>query len=124
MAKKEKRIQAELKRLSKYFDAVDENQRENAANLLQNAAFMAVTLQDLQDLINAEGVVDHYQNGATQFGTKTSAVLQSYNALVKNYATVVRTLAQLLPKETTTGGISRLEKFVKMQTEDEVGADV
>lgn len=121
MAKKEKRIQAELKRLSKYFDAVDENQRENAANLLQNAAFMAVTLQDLQDLINAEGVVDHYQNGATQFGTKTSAVLQSYNALVKNYATVVRTLAQLLPKETTTGGISRLEKFVKMQTEDEVG---
>lgn len=121
MAKKEKRIQAELKRLSKYFDAVDENQRENAANLLQNAAFMAVTLQDLQDLINAEGVVDHYQNGATQFGTKTSAVLQSYNALVKNYATVVRTLAQLLPKETSTGGISRLEKFVKMQTEDEVG---
>ena len=121
MAKKEKRIQAELKRLSKYFDAVDENQRENAANLLQNAAFMAVTLQDLQDLINAEGVVDHYQNGASQFGTKPSAVLQSYNALVKNYATVVRTLAQLLPKETSTGGISRLEKFVKMQTEDEVG---
>lgn len=96
---KEKRIKTELKRLQAKFELVDENQREVAAQLLQNAAFMAVTLQDLQEIINAQGVTDTYQNGANQYGTKASATLQSYNSLIKNYANVIKTLAQLVPYE-------------------------
>ena len=96
---KEKRIKAELKRLQAKFELVDGNQREVVAQLLQNAAFMAVTLQDLQEIINAQGVTDEYKNGANQYGTKASATLQSYNALIKNYANVIKTLAQLVPPE-------------------------
>lgn len=96
---KEKRIKAELKRLQAKFELVDANQREVVAQLLQNAAFMAVTLQDLQEIINAQGVTDEYRNGANQYGTKASATLQSYNALIKNYANVIKTLAQLVPPE-------------------------
>lgn len=96
---KDKRIKAELKRISGFFDKVPENQREIVKPLLQNSAFMKVTLEDLQEIINQEGVIDHYQNGANQYGTKQSATLQSYNSLVKNYASVTKTLSQLLPKE-------------------------
>lgn len=67
--------------------------------LLQNAAFMKVTLEDLQEKINAEGVTDEYQNGANQKGIKQSATLQSYNSLIKNYASVMKSLSQLLPPE-------------------------
>lgn len=96
---KEKRIKAELERLQAKFELVDGNQREVVAQLLQNAAFMAVTLQDLQELINLEGVTDEYKNGANQFGYKPSAVLQSYNSVIKNYANVIKTLAALVPYE-------------------------
>lgn len=108
---KRERIEKELARISVYFEQVDANQRAMAQPLLQNAAFMAITLQDLQEAINAEGVTDTYRNGATQYGTKCSASLQAYNTTVKNYAAVIKTLAQLLPKG-TSGGIKELEQFI------------
>jgi len=96
---KEKRIRKELNRISRYFDDVAENQRAIVAPLLQNAAFMKVTLEDLQEEINANGPTDEYKNGNNQFGVKQSATLQSYNALIKNYASVIKTLSQQLPPE-------------------------
>lgn len=96
---KEKRIAEELKRISIWFSDMDENQRAVIDPIMQNSAFMKVTLDDLQEIINKEGVVDHYQNGANQYGMKQSATLQSYNALVKNYAAVNKTLYSVLPPQ-------------------------
>lgn len=96
---KEERINDELTRISRRFEKADANQRAIAAPLIQNAAFMKVTLEDLQEIINAEGVIDEYKNGENQYGTKQSATLQSYNALIKNYANVIKTLASILPPE-------------------------
>lgn len=95
--KKEKRIQEELDRIKVYFVDLDENEKAVIDPMLQNSAFMKVTLEDLQVRIIAEGVIDTYQNGANQYGTKQSATLQSYNALIKNYAAVTKTLFNLLP---------------------------
>lgn len=100
---KKKKIEAEFLRISRYFENVPENKKEVVRPLLQNASFMKVTLEELQVLINRDGVVDEYQNGANQHGTKQSATLQSYNALVKNYASVIKSLWSLLPKEEHTG---------------------
>lgn len=94
------RITEELNRISRFYKDIAENQREIISPLLQNAAFMKVTLEDLQEIIATEGVTDTYQNGANQYGTKQSATLQSYNSLIKNYASVIKTLSQLLPPET------------------------
>ena len=94
---KDKRIEEELNRLSIFFEELDENKKAIVSPLLQNAAFMKITLEDLQEKINEEGVVDIYQNGANQYGTKQSATLQSYNSLIKNYASVMKTLEQMLP---------------------------
>lgn len=94
---KESRINEELSRLNLKFELVDANQREVLAPMLQNAAFMKVTLEDLQEKINQEGVVEVYQNGANQHGMKQSATLQSYNSLIKNYASIMKIIAQLVP---------------------------
>ena len=96
---KSNRIQEELDRINSFFDGVDKYQRANVAPLIQNAAFMKVTLEDLQEIINSEGVTEVYQNGANQKGIKQSATLQSYNSLIKNYTAVIKTLSNILPEE-------------------------
>ena len=96
---KNNRIEAERARITERFSRADGNQLAIVTPLIQNAAFMKVTLEDLQEAINDEGVVDEYKNGANQYGQKQSATLQSYNALIKNYASVIKTLAQILPPE-------------------------
>ena len=98
---KEARIEDELKRISAFFEDLEDDKLAIVGPLLQNAAFMRVTLEDLQEIINSEGVVDEYKNGANQYGVKQSATLQSYNALVKNYVAVIKALAQFLPYKKT-----------------------
>ena len=118
---KEERIIAELERLTERFEVVDGNQRAIVGPLLQNAAFMKVTLEDLQERINEEGVTEIYQNGANQQGIKQSATLQSYNSLIKNYASVIKTLAQLLPPEKRA--VESPYQRIREKTEEERAED-
>lgn len=91
------RISAEFERLKAYFEDLDENKKAVLLPLIQNAAFMKITLEDLQALVQQDGLIDQYQNGASQNGLKQSAALQSYNALIKNYAGVLKTIFGYLP---------------------------
>lgn len=105
---KDERIKAELERISVYFADIADNQRAIILPLLQNAAFMKVTLEDLQELINDDGLIDEYQNGENQKGLKVSAALQSYNTTVKNYGGVIKQVFSLLPKEVKTNKLQQL----------------
>ena len=97
--KKETRIREELARLAEIYKVLPSNTLAIVRPLLENAAFMKVTLEDLQETINANGCSDDYQNGANQFGKKASADLQAYNSLIKNYNTISDRLEKLLPPE-------------------------
>lgn len=83
--------------MTQIFFNADEDRLSAASTWLQNAAFMKVTLEDLQGVINKEGAVEEYQNGEHQHGMKQSATLQSYIALSKNYSTVMKHLVDMLP---------------------------
>lgn len=95
---KEKRIKAEITRLNKIFKEIPKPQFHTAKGLIQNAAFMRVVLADLQAVINAEGICSSYKNGASQYGRKKSPEVETYNVMIKNYATVVKQLTNLLPE--------------------------
>lgn len=105
---KEERIYIEFERVKAFYQDISPNQREVAMPLLQNSAFMKVTLEDLQKIINEEGVEDEYKNGANQYGTKPSAVIQAYNSMLKNYASVQLKLMQLLPKQASASRLSKM----------------
>ena len=94
---KEERISEELDRLYQRFEDIDANKKVVLVPLIQNAAFMKVSLEDLQEIINRDGVTETYQNGANQYGVKQSAAVQSYNALIKNYAAVIKQLSGYVP---------------------------
>ena len=58
-----------------------------------------VQLQDLHKVIEEEGVIEEYQNGANQTGRKVSSYVQVYNALDKSYQSQIKILLDALPKE-------------------------
>jgi hypothetical protein len=93
-----RRISEEIKRLNKLFGEIDLKTRKAVHSLVENAAFMSVTLEDLQEEINENGVTETYQNGANQFGVKKSSVVEVYNLMVKNHMGVMKQLAELIPK--------------------------
>ena len=103
---KEGRIKKEFERLSEIYSVLPKNKKAIVTPLLENAAFMKITLEDLQKVINEEGYSDEYKNGENQYGKKASAEMQSYNAMIKNYNTVSDRLEKLLPPEARK---SRLE---------------
>lgn len=88
---KEKRIKAEVTKMKKVFSELDnEKKKDIVNNLIDNMAFMTITLQDLQQMINESGCVEEYQNGENQRGYKESTAVRVYNNLIKNYNSVVK----------------------------------
>lgn len=96
---KERRIKQELARLTEIYQELPENKLAIVIPLLENVAFMKITLEDLQASINLNGCSDEYKNGENQYGKKAAADLQAYNSLIKNYNTISDRLEKLLPPE-------------------------
>lgn len=108
--KKDTKIKKELERLDEIYKELPENKYKIVYPLLENAAFMKVTLEDLQYMINKEGCHDEYKNGANQYGRKASADLQAYNSLIKNYNSISERLEKMLPPEKKK---SKLDELIK-----------
>lgn len=95
---KTQRISTEKARLSGVFKALPADAKRTAEKLIDNAAFMSVTLEDLAEYVNEHGCTEEYQNGANQSGKKKSSEVEVYNVMVKNYKAIMDTLLGLLPK--------------------------
>ena len=96
---KNKKIKKELSKLNKIFKDIPEDKKNVVKGLIENAAFMGVTLKDLQDLINSKGYTEEYQNGEHQKGIKKCPEVEIYNTMIKNYTNVIKQLMELLPKQ-------------------------
>ena len=97
---KDERVKKEMRRLKRIYKDMDPDVKKATQSLIENAAFMVVTLEDLQETINREGVISEYQNGANQWGTKKSPEVEIYNTMIKNHMSIIKQLTDLLPKDT------------------------
>lgn len=109
---KEERINKEKTRLSRIFTKIDAKAKKAVCELINNAAFIGVTLQDLQESINRDGTMTEYQNGENQWGTKKNPDVDTYNTMIKNYASIVKQLTDLLPKEPPKQKDDEFDKFL------------
>lgn len=94
---KEQKIKTEKNRLKRIFKNLDENKKSLVTPLIEKAAFMSVELDELQEVIENEGWTSEYKNGANQYGTKKSPEAETYIALSKNYAAIIKQLTELVP---------------------------
>ena len=74
LIEKNKKINKEINKLKKIFKELPKNRKEMSEKLIENAAFMSVTLDELKDDIKKYGVKETYVNGANQFGIVDPAV--------------------------------------------------
>ena len=93
---KEEKIKREFSRLKRIFKDLDKNKLQTVESLIKNAA---VSLEELQEIINEEGYTVEYQNGANQSGTKQSDAVKTHIAMTKNHAAIIKQLCDLVPPE-------------------------
>ena len=94
---KEQKIKTEKNRLKRIFKNLDENKKSLVTPLIEKAAFMGVELDEWQEVIENEGWTSEYKNGANQYGTKKSPEAETYIAISKNYAAIIKQLTELVP---------------------------
>ena len=61
---KEEIISAEKRKLSGIYSKLETKTKKSVSSLIDNAAFMAASLWELQRDINTEGYTEEYHNGA------------------------------------------------------------
>ena len=96
---KQQEIKKEITKLNRLFKDMDIQIKKAAQSTIENAAFMAVTLRELQDYMNENGLTCEYQNGENQFGTKKSPEVEIYNTMIKNFVSTMKAITDLLPRE-------------------------
>jgi hypothetical protein len=117
MAKKKElsineRRSIEEKKLWKALDELSENKKKVVEKTVIDAAWKAVQLEDLHSVIQEEGVIEEYQNGANQTGRKVSSNIQVYNSLDKSYQSQIKILLDALPKEVIKEQDDEFDTFV------------
>ena len=97
--KPETRIKNEKDRLLCLFKGCDPIKISFADGLLDAAAFMRITLDDLSIEIMRNGTTENYNNGQHQSGCKPSAAISAFNLTVKNYSAVMKQLFSMFPEK-------------------------
>ena len=108
----DERITKEYERLRELYSDIEGNKLKLALKLIARAAFMSVTLEDLEQYISTHGCTEEYQNGANQHGKKKSSEVEVYNAMVKNYTAIIRELTGLLPQTVNESEDDGFETFI------------
>ena len=95
--KKTTRIKREKDRLEEIFQGLEKNKLDTCAALIDRAAFITISLEDLEEELNETGWVETYQNGESQFGMKKSAAADVHISLTKNLNAIMKQLLDLVP---------------------------
>ena len=103
-----KRIKREKARLTKIFKDLDENKKDTCRALIDRAAFITISLQDLEDQLNRTGWIETYQNGENQSGVKRAAAADVHISLTKNLNAIMKQLLELVPAAQKKGKLAEM----------------
>ncbi len=102
---------ANIKELRKVFEDLNDNKSKLALSLLDKAEFMEETLAKLQSKVKSDGVVTSMCQGNYDIDRENPA-LRSYNTTIKNYTSVIKQIADLLPDASIKQDGEDLLKFI------------
>ena len=108
---KEELIKKEVAKLTRIFKSLSAGTKNSITNLINEAAFMSVSLAELRAIINKKGYIEEYQNGENQKGIKKAAEVDIYNSLIKHYMAIMKQLLDLLPKTEVAVAENIMQRF-------------
>lgn len=94
---KEKMIKKEITELKRFFKEIENDKKPFANRLIEQCSFMSVTLRELQETLNADGAIELFVNGKQKMLREHPAT-KTYNAMIKNYNSVIKQLLEMLPE--------------------------
>lgn len=110
---KENRIKREKNKIKKILVDVPESKLKLNEKLIENVAFMAVTLEDLQKQINEEGSVIVAKNGNGFDVTQEHPAQKAYVAMMAKFTPAMTQLMSLLPDNKTDSVAKAGEKLAR-----------
>ncbi len=90
------RIKKEQKRITKLYKNLSKDRLEITKKLIERAAYMLVSLEDMEAKIAEDGLVVKMPQGSYTI-ERAHPLLQQYNAMVKNYNSTIKQLNESLP---------------------------
>jgi hypothetical protein len=96
---KQKRIKKEYNRIKKVYKDMPPDVKTTVDSLIHRAAFMRVSLEDMEADIDERGFVEFFsQSEKTEPYERERPVARLYNTLNKNYQSIMKQLSDLVPK--------------------------
>lgn len=107
----DKKVREEYKRLLNLFQNADPKRLELAKKEIARAAFLAVTLDELERDIDENGYKEEYQNGENQRGVKESAAAKLHVSYTKNFLSAMKQLHDYLTPGTNESAGDDFDSF-------------
>lgn len=93
---KEQQIKKEIRKLRRLFKILPSDKKKAAEGLIQEAAFMKVTLEEARYIIDSEGIIELFEQGTQRFKREHPAT-KVYNTMIQRYSTVSKQLFDMVP---------------------------
>lgn len=92
----DERIKKEKRRIAKLYKDLPCDRLKIMRTLIDRAAYMTVSLEDMERQINEDGLLVEMPQGDYAI-SRAHPLLQSYNAMIKNFNATVKLLGEGLP---------------------------
>lgn len=110
---RKKRLKKNVRLIKKSLDSLDKDVLKLNEQLIEEAAMYATTLQEINEIITRDGIVDFYQNGENQWGTKKSVAAELKPKYTSTYQSLIRQLSDLLPSENEKDAAKEIMDFLQ-----------
>lgn len=110
----EKRIKRELTKFRRFIKDLESEDQNMAMNMVSELAFMKVTLEDLKEEVNVNGVVTEMPQGEYSI-TRENPALKSYTTVIQRYNATLKQLDDFIKNILGTKGqdIDMLGQFLQ-----------
>lgn len=110
---KDDRIKKEILRIKKLLREIPEDRLKIVDGIIKRAAFMQVTLEDLEDDIKEHGTVENFSQARDIEYDRERPAVRIYNTLVKNYTGTMKQIFDMLPQNDGVKKKDQLLEFLK-----------
>lgn len=109
---KKRRLSKEEKRLRESYKDMPDDIMRVADGLIRRAAYMRITLEDYEKDLDERGYVEWFtQSEKTEPYERERPVARLYNTMNKNYQSMIKQLADLIPEKPIIPPEDEFDKF-------------
>lgn len=108
---KEEKIKKEINRIKKLYKDFPKDKVKALEGLIQEVAFLKVSLQELREDLTILGLVEWFEQGEQRI-KRERPECKIYSTFTQRYSQIMKQLIDLLPSEEKKGEKNKLQEFI------------